>query len=360
METPRAVRFGILGCAGIARKNIRAMHMVEGVTAYAIGSRSLENATKYAAEVQMTDGCKIYGSYQEVLDDEDVDAVYIPLPTGLHVEWCRKAAEKKKHILLEKPPALTVSDMDLILEACSSNGVQLMDGTMWMHNPRTEKLHDIVSDSNKLGTHRMTNVSFDFCGDDNFLKNDIRVKPGLDGLGALGDLGWYCIRASLWARGFELPQSVTALPSPVKNEGGVLLSCGAQLKWKGGETAVFDCSFISHFRQTVSVAGTKAVVLWEDFCIPDKETVSIYRVSTCGGVDNNATQVTTQHEVVEVPMPMPQEAFMIVTMAKIVRGLMDGSGALDPHWPKIARLTQVVVNAVLESVDKGCTTVTLA
>lgn len=148
-ETP--IRFGILGCADIARKLSRAINLAPNASLYAVGSRSLDKASKFAAANGFPPTAKIYGSYEAVLDDPDVDAVYVPLPTSLHVRWAVLAAQKKKHLLLEKPVALNVSEFDVIVEACESNGVQFMDGTMWMHHPRTAKMKEFLSDSNLFG-----------------------------------------------------------------------------------------------------------------------------------------------------------------------------------------------------------------
>ena len=94
---------------------------------------------------------KVYGSYEAVLDDPEVDAVYVPLPTSLHLHWAVLAAQKKKHLLLEKPVALNVAELDKILEACQSNGLQYMDATMWMHHPRTPKMFQFISDPHQFG-----------------------------------------------------------------------------------------------------------------------------------------------------------------------------------------------------------------
>ncbi|KAI3819808.1 hypothetical protein L1987_13660 [Smallanthus sonchifolius] len=131
---------GNFGCANIARKVSRAMIMSPNTTISAIGSRSLEKATAFASANHFPESTKVYGRYDAVLDDPDVDAVYVPLPTSLHVRWAVLAAEKKKHVLLEKPVALNVGELDTILAACESSGVQFMDATMWMHHPRTAKM----------------------------------------------------------------------------------------------------------------------------------------------------------------------------------------------------------------------------
>eukprot|EP00253_Pinus_taeda_P003288 PITA_03288 len=150
-EAVGRVRFGVLACADIVRKVGRAIGMAKGSTIHALGSRSLEKAQAFAAHNNFPTRTKLYGSYQEVIDDADVDVVYIPLPTTLHLEWVIKAAQNKKHVLLEKPPALTVEDMDKMIEACDRNGVQLMDGTMWVHHPRTTRMAELLNNPQPFG-----------------------------------------------------------------------------------------------------------------------------------------------------------------------------------------------------------------
>ena len=145
------IQFGIFGCAEVARKVSRAITLAPNATLYAVGSRSLEKATRFATANGFPPSAKIYGSYEAVLDDPNVDAVYMPLPTSLHLKWAVLAAEKEKHVLLEKPAALNVAELDQILEACESNGVQFMDGTMWLHHPRTAKMKEFLSDPQRFG-----------------------------------------------------------------------------------------------------------------------------------------------------------------------------------------------------------------
>ena len=145
------VKFGILGCANIARTLIRAMKLLPEVKIHAIASRTVDKVRSFAAANDVPAETKLYGSYEELLDDSEVDAVYIPLPTGLHKEWVVKAAAKKKHVLLEKPPAHTVQELDVMLEALHRNGLQYMDGTMWMHHPRTRKMEAVLHDASVIG-----------------------------------------------------------------------------------------------------------------------------------------------------------------------------------------------------------------
>ena len=159
-----AIRFGIIGCAEIARKVSRAITLAPNAKLAAVGSRSHEKAARFAAENNFPSDAKTYGSYEAVLDDPNVDAVYVPLPTSLHVRWAVLAAQKKKHVLLEKPVALNAVEFDAIVEACESNGVQFMDGTMWMHNPRTAKMKEFLSDKQRFGQLKSVCIcmAFDF------------------------------------------------------------------------------------------------------------------------------------------------------------------------------------------------------
>ncbi|XP_071724482.1 uncharacterized oxidoreductase At4g09670-like, partial [Rutidosis leptorrhynchoides] len=126
-EPAAVVRFGIIGCAEIARKVSRAITLAPNATIAAVASRSSEKASLFAKANNFPPDCKIFGSYESLLDDPDIDAVYLPLPTSLHLKWAVLAAEKKKHVLLEKPVALNAAEFDKIVEACDVNGVQLMD-----------------------------------------------------------------------------------------------------------------------------------------------------------------------------------------------------------------------------------------
>ena len=136
------------------------MLLIPEIKIHAIASRSLEKAQAFATKANAPKDTKLYGSYDELLNDEEVDAVYVPLPTGLHVEWVLKAAEKKKHVLLEKPPAPSVEELDVILAALQKNGLQYMDGTMWMHHPRAAEMHKVIHDKERIGDIR--EVSFTY------------------------------------------------------------------------------------------------------------------------------------------------------------------------------------------------------
>ncbi|CAI9116409.1 OLC1v1017545C1 [Oldenlandia corymbosa var. corymbosa] len=351
---PQQVRFGIMGCATIARKVARAIMLAPNATIVAIGSRSLEKAVSFAKENGFPATAKVYGSYDAVLDDEEVDAVYIPLPTSLHVEWAVRAAQKKKHVLLEKPVALNVKELDAILAACESSGVQFMDGTMWMHHPRTARMKEVLSDPQQLGQIKTIHSAFSFAGGPEFLKNDIRTKPDLDSLGALGDLGWYCIRAILWAFDYELPKSVTAIADPEVNDSGVILSCGASLKWQeGGRTATFYCSFLTTMVMDLTVLGTNGNLHANDYVIPVNENDATFYMNRINRIANYAYSLGNPAREETIATDLPQEALMIKEFCDLVGGIQGNGANPEKKWGEISTKTQVVLDAVKASIDNG-------
>uniref|UniRef100_A0A2P2K435 Uncharacterized protein n=1 Tax=Rhizophora mucronata TaxID=61149 RepID=A0A2P2K435_RHIMU len=348
-----AIRFGVLGCAEIARKVSRAIILAPNAQLSAVASRSLEKAEAFAKANNFPPDAKIYGSYESLLDDQTIDAVYIPLPTGLHVKWACLAAQKKKHILLEKPVAINVGEFDKILEACEANGVQLMDGTMWMHHPRAQIMREFLSDKERFGELKTIHSCFTSANDEDFLKNNIRVKSGLDGLGSLGDVGWYCIRATLWAVDYELPKTVIAMRGPVLNDDGVILSCGASLHWEDGKVASFHCSFLSHLTMYVTAIGTKGTLRLDDFVLPFEEKEACFMTASKAWFNDLSTgwgPAPSQHTVT---LDLPQEACMVREFARLVGNIKANGAKPDQTWPTRSRKTQLVLDAVKASIENG-------
>ncbi|XP_059628510.1 uncharacterized oxidoreductase At4g09670-like [Cornus florida] len=350
-ETP--VRFGILGCANIARKVSRAIRLAPNCTICAIGSRSIEKASAFAAENGFPATAKVYGSYEAVIDDPDVEAVYVPLPTSLHLRYAVLAAQKKKHVLLEKPVALNVSELDTILEACEANGVQFMDATMWMHHPRTAKMTEFLSDPQHFGKLKSVTSSFTYNPGPDFLKNDIRVKPDLDALGALGDTGWYCVRAILWSVGYELPKTVTALRDPEYNKAGVIMSCGSSLSWVDGKVATFYCSFLTNLTMDINALGTDGNLRVHDFVIPFQEDIAPFYAASNSRFQELSIGCEPKPSEHCVTTDLPQEALMVKEFASLVGSIMRNGSKPEKKWPTLSRKTQLVLDAVKSSIERG-------
>ncbi|XP_021724986.1 uncharacterized oxidoreductase At4g09670-like [Chenopodium quinoa] len=353
------VRFGIMGCARIARKISRAIKLAPNSTLHAIASRSLEKAEAFATQNELLDEqaklIKTYGSYIELLDDQEVDAIYMPLPTSLHVEWAVLAASKKKHLLLEKPTALNLAQLDQILEACQVNGVQFMDGSMWYHHPRTAKMKQIISNSANFGHIRKISCTSSFRAGSDFLNSNIRVDPECDALGALGDLGWYCIGLILWAVNYKLPNFVTALPEVTLNSKGIILACTASFHWEEEPktSATFYCSFLSHVSMDLTVCGSIESVHVNDLAIPYQEKAASFLLTSGAKCVNLQIGWNVEPEEVVVESQLPQEAHMVQEFARLIKGIKSCEKCPDKTWPEISRKTQMVLDAVRESVDRG-------
>ncbi|DBB02453.1 hypothetical protein WJX82_006460 [Trebouxia sp. C0006] len=349
---------GILGAASIAKKNARAIAKCRnGTVVVAVGSRTLDKAQAFIRETGAS-SAKAYGSYEEVLNDAAVHGVYIPLPTSLHLEWVKKAAAKGKHILLEKPIAITAEVTDEIISICEEANIQLMDGTMWSHSDRAERMQEAIAarlDPAGMGPLKAVTCTFCVAGDAEFLANDIRVKKGLDGLGCLGDMGWYCVRAALWAYGFEKPMSVSAHAGPLYNKEGVLLHVGATIIWSDGRRANFQCGFDQALTQYLEVAGTHGTVRLDDFVIPYRPDKASFLVTNNHGFTDLDLAVKTETEERVVSLDVPQEVRMWEDFADCSKAIKDG-GKPEKHWPTIAMLTQKVVCAVEQSASDGCKT----
>ncbi|KAL9247552.1 hypothetical protein vseg_020973 [Gypsophila vaccaria] len=351
MGESTTIRYGILGCAERAKVVSKAILQAPNSSLGAIGSRSLDKAKDYAQSNEFPPSTKVYGSYDEVLGDPDVDAVYIPLPTSMRLQWAVKAAEKKKHVLLEKPAAFTVGELDKILSACESNGVQFMDGTMWLHHPRTRSMQQFLHDPLRFGQLKEIQSSLTWKVDENFLKNDIRVKPDLDGLGALGDAGWYCIGASLFATDYELPKYVTAKHNSVKNEAGVILSCEASLHWDDGRSGNFLCSFIDDWSMGMTATGTNGTLHAFDYVIPFKTDAASYSTKlTVKSIETETKEESVNHTVKN---ELPQEVLMVKEFSSLVDGIKRLGLPADKKWPTISRKIHIVIDAILASIDRG-------
>ncbi|KAJ3675525.1 hypothetical protein LUZ60_004567 [Juncus effusus] len=357
-HTNNPIRFGILGCAMIARKFCRAVSLlpVGSATISAVASRSLDKAQSFvdSNSTNLPSSVKILSSYESLLDETSIDAVYIPLPTSLHVEWAVKAAERRKHVLLEKPAAICAEDLERILESCANNGVFFMDGTMWVHHPRTAEMKRAIDDPDWIGELRLIYSSCSFLATSDFLQTNIRVKPDLDSLGALGDLGWYCIGSILFCTDFNLPQFVVASPSLHLNPSNIILSCTASLHWPNRNLiATMYCSFLSHISMDLSLHGSRGTILVKDLTIPYKENEASFDINSGAHFAELHIGWSKKPEEVRVRNEIPQEGFMVLEFAKEAKKVRDEKLSPSLKWAEFSRKTQLVLDAVKKSIDDG-------
>ena len=179
------VRWGILGCARIAREAfISSFVDVSNGEVLAIASRDSEVAHEFANEYAIP---RAYGSYQSLIEDPDIDAIYIPLPNALHAKWAVLAAEAHKAVLCEKPLAIDQDSARRIIEACKRHGVLLAEGLMYRHHPQIERVQMLVA-SGAIGPVRLVRATITYDGFQD--PTDIRYSRTLGG-GSLMDLGCY-------------------------------------------------------------------------------------------------------------------------------------------------------------------------
>lgn len=194
-----------------------------------------------------------------------------------------------------------------------------------------------------------------------FFEKNIRVKPDLDALGVLGDLGWYCIGASLWAKDYQLPTTVTALPDFRRNDAGVILSCSASLQWDqpNQSQSTFHCSFLSHSTQEFTICGSNGTLHLKDFIIPNQESSASFEFTSGAKFADLHIGWNVKPEEVHVVSELPQEALMVQELARLIEGIRDGGASPSTKWPEISSKTQLVVDAVKKSLELGCKPVTL-
>jgi predicted dehydrogenase len=359
-------RWGILGAANIARKNWKAIRLAENASLSAVASRDKQRAQGWIEECQAE--CPFPTrpaacTYEDLLTRSDVDAVYIPLPTGIRREWVVKAARAGKHVLCEKPCARDADELLIMLEACRSHGVQFMDGVMFMHGKRLPLLRSALDDGETVGQVRRITSQFSFAAGDDFLTNNIRVSNQLEPLGCLGDLGWYNIRFSLFVMNYEIPTRVTGrlLAESGADGATVPLEFSGELLFSRGVSASFYCSFNTELQQWAHVSGTKGSLSVRDFVLPffgcESEFVADRPIFNVKGTRYHWESHPRRFAVTEYSdgSADAQETNMIRAFSALVL-----SGKPDPIWGDLALKTQIVLDACLRSARSGGVIVDLA
>jgi len=362
---PSVCRWGILGTAGISAKNWLSIANAENAELVAVASRDVAKAEAFIDACQSSRSVArrpdAVGSYEALLARDDIDAIYLPIPTGLRTEWAVKAAEAGKHIVMEKPCAPTVADLEKVLSACQKSGVQFMDGVMFRHSRRLEAIRSFLGDDEQgIGPIRRIASQFSFCAPEEFRTGNIRMKSDLEPLGALGDLGWYTISFSLWAMWPRLPDAVTgrmivsdAAPG---GEKPVPVEFSGELLWRGEEdaTASFFCSFLIEHQQWAHVSGPQGSVRVDDFVLPYignelSFTVSKPRfvVDGCDFRMEKHDQTVTVEEYGH-GHASAQETNLFRHFSKLVV-----TNTREPYWPEAALAVQQVMMACVASAAAG-------
>jgi len=243
------VRIGILGAAKIARVFAEAVRPSRKVALAAVASRDLARAQAFARELGIATA---YGSYEELLNDPALDAVYLPLPNNLHARWAIRAAEAGKHVLCEKPLAASASEARDIFAAADRCGVAIVEGYPYRAQPQTLKVRELLA-ARAIGRIRMVQASFGFPLAD---AGNIRMQPDLAG-GALMDAGSYPVSFVRMVTGTR-PLRVSAISH--WGESGVDLTTLATLEFPEGLLAQVSCTFSSARHRHAFIAGDAGTI----------------------------------------------------------------------------------------------------
>ncbi len=252
MSEGDAVRWGILSTARINDKLLAGAGLAAGVEVVAVGSRDRARGEAFAAEHGIG---RVHGSYEDLLADPDVEAVYIPLPNSLHVPWSIQALEAGKHVLCEKPLTRRVADADAAFDAADRAGRLLMEAFMWRYHPQTEAL---VRLAGEIGPLRVVRAAFGFPMPPDDVAN-VRLQGSLEG-GALMDVGCYCVSA-LRLLGGE-PERVQG--EFVAGGDGVDVRFAGVLRFAEDAVGTFDCGFDVPNRSAIEVVGEGGALVSSD------------------------------------------------------------------------------------------------
>lgn len=246
------IRWGALSTAKIARNAVvPAARLVDNACFTAVGSRNLQQAQDFADQLELE---KAYGSYEELLDDPEIDAIYNALPNSLHFEWTVKAAEAGKHILCEKPLADDAAQARKLAAICKGNNVLLMEAYMYRFSPRLARLQQLLVEGT-IGDPLLIRAHFSF----NLRQSgNWRLGPDLAG-GALADVGCYCVNVSRTLFASE-PNGIYSRLD-IDPEFAVDMSGMAILDFSEQRRAIIDFSFDMGSRQGVEIVGSTGNLL---------------------------------------------------------------------------------------------------
>ncbi|MBT8407564.1 MAG: Gfo/Idh/MocA family oxidoreductase [Deltaproteobacteria bacterium] len=270
----KKIKWGILGNAEIARVCvIPAMQKSRNGSVHALASRSPEQASEVAEKNNIE---LLYDSYDRLLNDREIDAVYIPLPNHLHHPWTLKALQAGKHVLCEKPLACDASEAQEMGNAAADDELLLMEALMYRFHPRSQRIKETVAEG-KIGPVCLVRSAFCYKMDEELLAsgNNARLKPEMGG-GALLDVGCYSVSVARWHMGTE-PTELQA--QAVYHPSGVDMHAVALLRFPENGLATLEASFISSMQQTYSVVGSDgAIEMGHDAFIPwEKDAIFTVR-----------------------------------------------------------------------------------
>jgi predicted dehydrogenase len=327
-----SLRWGILSTADIATKKvIPGIRKAERCEIVGIASRDVDLARGVADNLEIP---RAYGSYEALLADADIDAVYIPLPNHLHAEWTIAAAQAGKHVLCEKPLAMTSADAERMVEAASAARIRLMEAFMYRQHPSWVAARELVA-SGRIGRLATVQSWFSYYNDD---PSNIRNIVDFGG-GALFDIGCYAINLSRML--FEAEPTRVSAAIRRDPTSGVDVLTSAILEFEDG-IATFTCSTRTETDQRVHIYGTDGrISIGIPFNIPPDLPTQVF--VTAGGDPPVAPATEVLEFAVKDPYTAEAEAF--------AAAVLDGTPTPVPADDAVANLR--VIEAVFASADQG-------
>lgn len=364
MSDAPAIRVGLLGAANIAWRAWAGVHD-NGMAVTRVGCRDAERGREFVKRVSSAlqlsdDAAPVVCTYEELVSAADVDVVYIAIPVTARDHWVKECVKHKKHVVGEKPPAVDAEMLRGWIEALDAQRLLYMDGTMLSHGKRIAKVCAAVKGMGGPIKHIFAN--FTMAGGDAFLSNDIRANPALEPHGALGDLGWYCIRYTLHLMDFQMPTEVTGRILK-QNEKGAVISFMGDMKFEvDGVVALasFYVGFDTAFEQTLHVATTTGTLQLDDFCQPitTRETTQFYEVHNSSHdevCDSHNLSSTVLHTVAG-DAPNSQRTELWADVFRVLTEEGEGAArrlvaeeAAARQWATVSWKTQAIMDKMLES-----------
>jgi predicted dehydrogenase len=244
-----AVRWGLVSTANINRRVIPVIQDSDQGVLAAVASRDISKAAAYAAKWNIPSA---FASYESMLASDEVDAVYISLPNHLHAEWSIKALEAGKHVLCEKPFAISMEEVDRMIEAADRTGLVLAEAFMYRHHPQSKIVGQWLAEG-RLGEVLRISSVFNFSGME---PGNVRLNPEWGG-GSLWDVGVYPVSLAQYVMGGP-PKWVFG--DQWLGESGVDMGFVGQMRYEGRRMAQIACSFYTPFHARAEITGTEGTL----------------------------------------------------------------------------------------------------
>jgi predicted dehydrogenase len=244
------LRVGLLSTARINDALAGGARKVDGVEVVCIGSRDRSRAEEQARALGVP---RVHGSYEAVLEDPGVDAVYVALPNSMHVDWSVRALEAGKHVLCEKPMSRHPSEVERAFDAAERAGLVLAEAFMWRHHPQAHRLRSLLPE---IGELRLVRAAFSF---PLARPGDVRLSAALDG-GGLMDVGCYCVSGARLVAG----EPVAVSAEQVVGGDGVDVRMAGVMRFASGALAHFDCGIDMAGRDELEVVGSDGALFLDD------------------------------------------------------------------------------------------------